>query len=433
MSSSAPVSIGIDFGTSNTVVALAGPEGPARVLRFRHGGEELSTYITALCYWQEAVKGVNTIRHDGGPWAVDAFLTGLSSLRFIQSFKTFAASAAFKDTRIFGAKTTFEDLLATFLATVKRHAGLGFDGARVVMGRPVRFAGGAPDDGLAMARYGAALERMGMAGASYVYEPVGAAFFYARALERDSTVLVADFGGGTSDFSVIRFEGPKGARTARPLGHSGIGIAGDTFDYRIIDHIVSPRLGKHSNYVSFGKSLPLPVHFFANFARWNQLSMMKANGDLKELRDLARHAEDREALERFIEIIEYDLGFELYRAVNAAKRALSAGTEAEFEFREGGIDIAARITRAEFEGWIANDIARIAETVDQALATARLGTNAIDKVFLTGGSSLIPAIRQLFARRFGEARIVSGDQFESIAAGLALIGREKDLDRWTVG
>jgi len=432
MSSPSNVSIGIDFGTSNTVVAVAGRDGPARVVRFTHKDETLTTFMSALCWWHERVDGVNTKRHDGGPWAVEAFLTAITNLRFIQSFKTFAASASFRDTVVFGDRMTYEDLMATFLATVRRHAGLGLGDGRVVMGRPVRFAGGNPDDALAMQRYRDATAVLGIASPAFVYEPVGAAFYYARAMDGDATVLVADFGGGTTDFSILRFERHGQRRTARPLGHAGIGIAGDTFDYRIIDRIVSPRLGKGSDYQSFGKTLAIPGHFYANFARWNQLSMMKANGDLKELRSLARSAVARDAIERFIEIVEYDLGFALYRAVSAAKRDLSAQDVAEFAFTDGGVDIRARITRADFEGWIADDIARIAETLDAALARAALPASRIDKVFLTGGTSFIPAIRRLFAARFGEEKLVSGDQFESIAAGLALIGREPDIADWTV-
>lgn len=432
MSSPSSVSVGIDFGTSNTVVAVAGRDGPPRVVRFAHGGEELTTFMSALCWWHERVDGVNTKRHDGGPWAVDAFLTAITNLRFIQSFKTFAASASFRDTIVFGERMTYEALMATFLATVRRHAGLDLGAGRVVMGRPVRFAGSNPDDALAMSRYRDAAGRLGVANPGFVYEPVGAAFYYARALTTDATVLVADFGGGTTDFSVLRFEKQGNRRVARPLGHSGIGIAGDTFDYRFIDRIVSPRLGKGSDYLSFGKSLTIPGHFYANFARWNQLSMMKANGDLKELRSLARSAVEREALERFIEIVEYDLGFALYRAVSAAKRELSIRDATDFVFADGSVDIRARITRTDFESWIADDVARIRETLDAALARAAVTSARIDKVFLTGGTSLIPAIRRIFSERFGEDRLVSGDQFESIAAGLALIGREDDFADWAV-
>jgi hypothetical chaperone protein len=428
-------SIGIDFGTSNTVLAVAGADGPARVLTFPHGSETLRAFISALCFWEQRSEGQILQRVEGGPWAVDEFLSGVGAHRFIQSFKTFAASASFRDTRIFGRSFTFEDLLAAFLGTVLKHAGLDPAGARVVIGRPVKFAGGNPDEALALDRYGKAFAKAGLSGHGYVYEPVGAAFFYAQNLARDATVLVADFGGGTSDFSVMRFEREASRadapRRGRPLAHSGIGIAGDTFDYRIIDNVVSPVLGKGGHYRSFGKVLPLPTHYFANFARWNQLAMMKANGDLKELRELVRQAVEPDKLERFIEVIEYDQGFPLYRAVSQAKAALSAREVTDFRFQEGSVRIEAPITRAAFEGWIADDIVRLDETVGEALARANLPASRIDKVFLTGGSSFIPAIRQLFARRFGEDKLVSGDQFESIAAGLALIGRERHLDAWT--
>ncbi|MFO1149824.1 MAG: Hsp70 family protein [Alsobacter sp.] len=428
-------SIGIDFGTSNTVLALAGPRGPAEAVRFRHAESDLTAFISALCFWEERRDGALQRRVEGGPWAVDQFLAGVGAHRFIQSFKTFAASAAFKDTRIFGRAFTFEDLLANFLGTVLRHARIDPAGARIVIGRPVRFAGPNPDEALALERYRAAFARAGLESSLHVYEPVGAAFFYAQRLERDSTVLVADFGGGTSDFSVMRFErdarDPDGPRRGTPLAHSGIGIAGDTFDYRIIDHVVSPRLGKGGSYRSFGKVLPLPTHYFANFARWNQLAMMKANGDLKELRELARQAVDPEALERFIEIVEYDQGFPLYRAVSRAKAALSTAASTRFAFREGAVAIEETITREAFEAWIAEDVQRIDDTVGVALQRAGLRPAQVDKVFLTGGSSFIPAIRRLFAGRFGEDRLMSGDQFESIATGLALIGREQDVERWT--
>ena len=152
-----------------------------------------------------------------------------------------------------------------------------------------------------------------------MYEPVGAAFFYARELDRDATILVADFGGGTSDFSVMRFSQSGGSLRATPLSHTGIGIAGDAFDYRIVDKVVSPRLGKGGSYRSMGKVLTLPNRHYANLARWNQLAMMKGSGDLQELKDLAKDALDPEPLQKFIDIIEYDLGFALYRAVSAAK------------------------------------------------------------------------------------------------------------------
>jgi hypothetical chaperone protein len=428
------LSIGIDFGTSNTVVALADPQGRVEALTFDHRGGNLKVYVTALCFWDERHGNGSRTQVEGGPWAIDQFLEGLTAHRFIQSFKSFAASRSFQETRIFRERYRFEDLLSTFLRTLKRHGGDRFDLSvrNVVIGRPVQFAGTHPDDDLAMGRYRAAFGKLGAGHARYVYEPVGAAFFYARQLDHDATVLVADFGGGTSDFSVMRFSRASGSLLAEPLGHAGIGIAGDAFDYRIVDRVVSPRLGKGGSYRSMDKILSIPNHYYANFARWNQLAMMKGSGDLKELRELARTALDPEPLEKFIDIVEYDLGFALYRSVSAAKVALSTHDRTDFRFHGEGVDIRATITRHDFERWIADDVTRIADTVDKALAEAGVTVGEIERVFLTGGTSFVPAIRRLFTDRFGEERLTSADQFESIAYGLALIGQAADPGRWAV-
>lgn len=429
------ISIGIDFGTTNTVVAIAGRDGEASALQFTHDGIVHRTYNTALCFWEETQGASARLAVAGGPWAIEQFLHGHAAHRFIQSFKTFAASSLFVQTRIFRQRFRFEDLLATFLRRLLGNAGAGFSfsAKSVVIGRPVRFAGASPDDALAMRRYRSAFAGLGVAHGHYVYEPVGAAFSYARQLREDATVLVADFGGGTSDFSVMRFEKRDGHFRARPLGHAGIGIAGDAFDYRIIDQVVSPRLGKGGSYRSFDKTLTIPNGYYANFARWNQLALMKSSGELKELIELSRQAVDPAPLLKLIDIIDNDLGFALYRAVSAAKIALSSADRAVFEFRHGDLAIRETIARDDFETWIAEDVAAIAATVDKALADAGLKADDIDKVFLTGGSSFIPAIWRVFGERFGAARLTTGDQFESIAYGLALIGRSDSLADWATG
>lgn len=433
-SDTADISIGIDFGTTNTVVAFAGPEGEAEALQFTQNGVVHRTYNSALCFWEEHQGESALLRMEGGPWAIQQFIEGTAAHRFIQSFKTFAASSSFVKTRIFRQDFRFEDLVSAFLRSLLRHAGrpLSLSGEKIVIGRPVRFAGASPDEALAMRRYHAAFGRLGIEHGHYAYEPVGAAFFYARQLHHDATILVADFGGGTSDFSVMRFQRRNGRIEAAPLGHSGIDIAGDAFDYRIIDHVVSPRLGKGTSYRSFAKTLTIPNGYYANFARWNQLAMMKTNGDLREIIELQRAAVDPTVLGKLIDLIENDLGFALYRAVSSAKVALSSADRAAFRFHEGSLDIEETITRSEFESWIADDVAHIAETVEQALKRAALTADQIDKVFLTGGTSFIPAIWRLFGERFGDDKLETGDQFESIAYGLALIGRAEDPGAWAV-
>jgi hypothetical chaperone protein len=174
----------------------------------------------------------------------------------------------------------------------------------------------------------------------------------------------------------------------------------------------------------------MPNSYYTNLARWNQLAMMKSSGELKELGKLAQLASDPEPLRKFIEIVENDLGFFLYRAVSRAKEELSTQDRTEFQFQHADIDIQQSITRTEFEAWIKDDVDRIAATVDEALKDAGVTATEIDRVFLTGGSSFIPAIQRIFADRFGADRIASGDQFESIAYGLALIGQSASLGDW---
>ena len=288
-------SLGIDFGTTNTVLALADADGPARLVQFPAPEGELFAFRSCISFYAPAEAPQD--RHiAAGPWAIDAYVEDPADTRFIQSFKSFAAQESFTETQILGRRYRFEDLLSTFLLKVRDYAGGALTGLpdRVIVGRPVTFAGGAPKESLALERYEIAFKRMGVKEVLYAYEPVGAAFFFARALKEDATVLVGDFGGGTSDFSIIRFERHAGEMRAIPLGRAGVGVAGDAFDYRIIDNLVSPELGKGSSYQTFGKTLPIPNRYYSAFARWDQLAMMRASRDMREIRKLVREAVEPE-------------------------------------------------------------------------------------------------------------------------------------------
>ena len=429
----APVrSVGLDFGTTNSVAAVRCPDGSVVTATFTHGAETESTCRTALGFSRQVSSGETLI--EVGPWAVERYLNDPTGCRFLHSFKTFAASASFRSTMIHGRSSTYEDIMAAFVGRMfsKADLPLGAETRRLVIGRPVAYAGHAPDARLAEQRYSAALAKCGITDVHFVYEPVAAAYFYAQRLKENATVLVADFGGGTSDFSIVRFEVGKDGLHAVPLAKTGVGLAGDRFDYRIIDHVVSPRLGKGSQYKSFDKMLDFPTHYFANFAAWNQLAIMKSSQTLRELRQLARASNAPEQLEMLITIIEEDLGYPLYKAVSEAKLALSHDTSALLSFRSEEIVIEATIERAEFERWIEPDLRQIDQAVAAALVQAGLEAGDIDKVFLTGGTSFVPAVRDRFVARFGPDRIETGDQLLSIAYGLALIGEAEDFERWIV-
>jgi len=428
---SPPRAIGVDFGTTNTVVALGDGAGAARLVAFDTPTGPRATFRSTLSFnpepFERTGRAVNA-----GPWAIEAYLDDPGDTRFIQSFKSYAASPLFSETRILGRRHTFEDMLSTFLFRLRETGGdaLNDTGRRLIVGRPVRFVGAAPDPALALKRYQTAFERLGFTDVLYVHEPVAAAFFYARRLEQDATVLVADFGGGTSDFSIIRFERRNGALVSRALGQSGVGVAGDAFDFRIIDNLVSPALGKGSSYRDFDNILTVPTRYYASFARWDQLALMQVSRDMRDLRGLVRKSLEPDKLEKLIELIDGNHGYPLYQAVSRLKETLSAEPRATFSFRAGRIEIERTVEQSTFAEWIAPELAAIARAIDEALADADLKPEQIDRVFLTGGSSFVPAVRALFEARFDTARIASGSELESIATGLALIGSESNLEPW---
>ncbi|KQM84942.1 molecular chaperone Hsp70 [Sphingomonas sp. Leaf23] len=422
------MSLGLDFGTTNSVLARADADGATLVALDGPDGAD-AVFRSALCFWQDDVPG--GIAVEAGPWAIDEYLQFPEGCRFLQSFKSVAASPSFDTAPIFTKRYRFEDLGRAFLDRLAARAHGVLNGARrIVVGRPITYAGHRPDEALARTRYDAMFAALG-AEVAYVYEPLGAAFSHAATLEEAATILVADFGGGTSDFSVVRLEAPGSERRARPLGHAGIGIAGDQFDRRILDKLVLPLLGKGGTYRSFDKVLEIPAGHFTDFTDWSRLALMRNRKTMAELDKLRRAATDPAAIERMIAVIEGEQGYPLYDAVGQVKRALSRGDEATFAFEGGGIAIKAQVTRDQFEQWIADDLARIMATVDRALDVAGLEPDAIDRVFLTGGTSLTPAIRRAFADRFGEGRLASGNELTSVAHGLALIGQQEDVAAWT--
>ncbi|KAA1177986.1 Hsp70 family protein [Rhizobium tropici] len=424
--------LGFDFGTTNTVLATA--DGTAtQSVAFHSAAGTADSMRTALSFMKDSGLGAAALKVEAGHAAIRQFIDNPGDCRFLQSIKTFAASALFQGTLIFGKRHSFEDLMEIFVRRLRAYAGDNWpnDISRIVTGRPVHFAGANPDAALATQRYNAALTRFGFPEVHYVYEPVAAAFYFAQHLKKDATVLVADFGGGTTDYSLIRFETQAGKLTATPIGHSGVGIAGDHFDFRMIDNIVSPAIGKGSFFKSFDKLLEVPTSYYANFGRWNQLSIFKTSREYADLKTLVRSSLEPEKLETFIELVEHDEGYPLYQAVSATKMALSSEEEAEFNFPPLGKAGRKHVRRADFESWIADDLARIEGALDDVLTTTNTLPDAIDKVFLTGGTSFVPAVRRIFTERFGQERIETGGELLSIAHGLALIGERDDIAQWT--
>jgi hypothetical chaperone protein len=334
----------------------------------------------------------------------------------------------FTGNEVFGRRYSMEELIARILTDIRQQAEtyFGIPLRSVVAGRPVRFVGAdtEEDDDYAVARLRSAFLRAGFENVDFEFEPVAAAHSYEADLDHDELILIGDFGGGTSDFSLLRV-GPDVRRRGRTqqdlLGNDGLGLAGDAFDARIVRKLVSPALGAGSQARSLHKLLQaVPAWIYANLERWHYLSFLKTRNVAEILKSAKARALEPEKIEALINLIEEDLGYQLHQAVQKVKFDLSTQEAAEFQFREGSLNLRIPVSRADFEHWIADDLQRIEDCIDSLMRTAGVDRSEVDRIFLTGGTSLVPAVRRIFASRFGDDRISTGNAFTSVARGLAL-------------
>ncbi len=412
------IDFGVDFGTTNSAVARA-VGGRVELVRFAGGAES----SRSILYLEKAARGVLSAT---GAAAIERYLTvqgeGLPSGRLVQSLKSYLPVRSLTTTEVFGRAYGLEDLIARILGDLRKRAEreFGCEIRRATVGRPVKFVGAetAEDEAFALERLRAAYERAGFDEVRFELEPVAAAAAFAAggtALRTGAeTILIGDFGGGTSDFSVLRVD-PDGAREV--LATAGLGFAGDAFDARIVRHLVAPALGSDV-LARGGKSIPaLPAWIYANLERWHYLSFLRTRNVMELLAAGIKRAEEPEKLEALRALVEEDLGYQLHQAVQRTKAALSGRDEAEFVFEDvGSVSLRTRVRRAEFEEWIAPELGQIAGAVDEVVRGV-----AVDRVFLTGGTSFVPAVRRIFEERFG-GRVSAGGEFTSVAAGLALAG-----------
>jgi hypothetical chaperone protein len=418
--------IGLDFGTTNSAIAIAGPES---VRLAKYGSSH--TYRTLLYFDpNEQVGGRPAVF--AGPSAIDRYLVGDGSGRLIQSIKSHLASRLFDRTMVFGRPFALPELVALFLERLFRDAerDLGpIERRRMVVGRPVRYASAETeeDDALAVARMRQALALVGVVDPIFEPEPLAAAHAYQSTLDHDELVLVADFGGGTTDFCLMRL-GPRASKGgSQVLAIDGVGVAGDAFDGELVMHTVAPTLGLGSRYRMRDKqneSLEVPRWIYSKVRRWHHLSLLRSRETLALLDDLRKQSHEPEKLVALIHVIEADLGFHLYRAVEGTKVALTAHERARLHFDDPPAVIDSEVARSSFDQWIEEPLSAIAAALDRTLVKANVSPNDVDAVFMTGGTSLVPAVRGLFAKRFGERKLRGGNELISVALGLAHVAHD---------
>ena len=427
------LAIGIDFGTTNSSVARVTDTGEIELARFPQADGFTDAYRSLLYLEHVKERGVSRIKSWSGPAAIEEYLAAETKGRLVQSLKSFLTSRGLKSTEVFGRRMTLESLIARILRDLREKAEAQF-GASIrtaVVGRPVRFvgAGKAEDNHFAEERLREAFQLAGYESVEFQLEPVAAAHYYESTLDHDELILIGDFGGGTSDFSLLRV-GPRirarGRTPADLLGNSGVGLAGDAFDAKIVRNLVSPAVGRGSSARSMNKVLPaVPNWVYAKLEHWHHLSFLRTASVMNMLNSTIATALEPGKIEALIHLIREDRGYDLHRAVQKAKCELSENPAARFVLSDGVIEIQAVVERTAFEEWIAEELAQIEACVDSLIAESGASAADVDMVFLTGGSSFVPAVRRIFETRFGAARIRTGNEFTSVARGLAVNAAER--------
>lgn len=399
-----------------------------RLGQFPFFGKVTDSYRSLLYFEQVERKGIvpaSTFCWTG-PAGIEHYLAADNRGRLIQSLKSFLAVRNMEGTQVFERKRTIEELISRILGDVRTEASrqFGVDIRHATVGRPVKFVGAdnVDDDHYAEDRLADAFSLAGFDTIAFELEPIAAAHAYESTLDHDELILIGDFGGGTSDFSLLRV-GPgivNAGRTDRDLlGNAGVGVAGDAFDAQIVRHLVSPTLGSKSWYRSADKRLPLPQWPYSNLERWHHLSFLKSRDVIEQLERIKAQAMDPDMIESLIYLVKFDLGYQLHRSVQKLKTELSVQDQSEFEFRDGALTLRSVVDRATFESWIEDELSQITACIDGLLGASGVAPGDVDAVFLTGGSSFVPSVRRIFESRFGASKIRGGHEFTSVAMGLA--------------
>lgn len=409
---------GIDFGTSNSTVAFADAD---RAWLIPLEGDHRT--LPSAVFWE-----VDDPAPVFGRAAIAAYAGGEDG-RLLRGLKsTLGSGLIHEKTRIGRRAVSFRDILGRFFLHLRdRMDRAGGTAGAVVLGRPVHFVDDDPaGDAAAEAVLAEIAAAAGFAEIAFQYEPIAAALHYEQSVTAEELVLIADIGGGTSDFSILRVSPDRARaadRTADILGNDGIRVGGTDFDRLLSLAEVMPTLGLGSG-TGGGKGL-MPRHYFFDLATWHRINTLYSGQTMSDLKALRAISDEPERIDRMIRVVSGHHGHALAMAVEVAKVALSDAMAARLDLHAftGGPNPMVR--RAVFEQAIAEQIGRITARVTGLLKQANITADQIGTVFMTGGSSSLPILHNTFGALLPAARIATGDLFGSVGTGLALDARRR--------
>lgn len=421
---------GLDFGTSNSTLSL-NCDGNVSLLGIDPFNKE-NTILKSVLYYEEEHKKFYI-----GQQAVDLYLENDACGRYVQSIKSFLPNKGFEITEI-GRKTyKLEQLIAIILRQIKTRGEklAGEEINDVVLGRPVVFSEDEEIDLLAENRLLSAAQLAGFKNIHMQLEPIAAALSYESKLQEgeEKLVLVGDIGGGTSDFTIVKATGGKqnikSDRKEDILSTGGVYIGGNTFDSSIMWEKVTKYFGRHvkltsmySNKDRCDEKIGIPISIFKQLCKWHYIPRLRTPKMMEDIRRYKYEADDKNSVENLENLIKDNYGYVLFKSIEKAKCDLSFLTESMISFKEKKLKIEEKLTIQEFENIIHPEVLKIESCVESAMRDAGVKAVNIDVIFLTGGSSNIPCIKNIFESKFGKEKLMQVDVFTSVAHGLGLSG-----------
>jgi hypothetical chaperone protein len=407
------IACGVDFGTSNSTVGWVRPGQPVML-----GLEDGKTTLPSVVFFNADDEEVSF-----GRAALAEYLAGYEG-RLMRSMKSLLGTSLIDgQTEVGGRALPFRELLSQFIGEVKRRAeqSAGREFTSAVFGRPVYFIDDNPaNDRLAEDTLADVARSVGFKDIAFQFEPIAAAFDYESQIEREELVLIADIGGGTSDFSLVRLSPQRAKKAERRddiLANGGVHIGGTDFDKYLSLSSVMPLLGYGSR---LRNNSEVPSSYFFNLATWHTINQAYTKKMWTQLSDLLRDSAEQEKLGRLQKLIDQRAGHWLAMKVEEGKIALSDAAQVQLALDRLAPAVTLELDRAQFDASISHLVGSIETTVLNLLRDAGVNAADVDTVFFTGGSSGVRMLRERIGALLPAARKVEGDLFGSIGAGLAL-------------
>ncbi len=415
--------LAIDFGTSNSLAAAASPG-------HRTGPLPLDPLAPDPTILRSVLYSPARQQWEYGEEAIRQYYDHGADGRIFRSLKKFLPDPSFQGTQVHGVYYSLEDLLGRLLAKIRSQASaaLGQDLKRAMIGHPALFAPDAERHQKALARLEKAARLAGFEELAFCPEPVAAAYEFVQTLTSPKTVLIADFGGGTSDFTVVRMR-PEGFRPEDVLAIGGLSIAGDAFDGSIMEHLVAPHFGSKISYrVPFGSNiLSLPkglVRKMCSPADLLLLARQEYTEFFRQLDQWSLGGEDAACLERLNILIEERQGYQLFQSIEEAKKGLSGVAESRLNYTYPTCEIDIPLPKDSFRSFSEGLVESICKALDETMKDAGVSYEQVDLVCCTGGTARLDAVQEALEKRLGRAKLQEHQPFHAVIQGLAVRAQE---------